>query len=153
MHVKNLVSPRSTVSSSINALAAVTMEDLVKPRFPSLSEKSLSWVSQGMSKLSFHNSILTLGDHFLEIPEITFHGKQCECMHACDLMQSWPYLQSRFGIYFTQLSGDHKEQFPGVLCGFLFHLLPIPNLCQNSQLLLKIQFNPCQCMAKNTTIL
>ncbi|OWK16679.1 SLC5A8, partial [Cervus elaphus hippelaphus] len=36
-----------TVSSSINALAAVTMEDLVKPRFPSLSEKSLSWVSQG----------------------------------------------------------------------------------------------------------
>ncbi|KAF4022576.1 hypothetical protein G4228_014449 [Cervus hanglu yarkandensis] len=41
----------STVSSSINALAAVTMEDLVKPRFPSLSEKSLSWVSQGMSVL------------------------------------------------------------------------------------------------------
>ncbi|KAI4587832.1 hypothetical protein MJG53_020510 [Ovis ammon polii x Ovis aries] len=40
----------STVSSSINALAAVTMEDLVKPRFPSLSEKSLSWISQGMSK-------------------------------------------------------------------------------------------------------
>uniref|UniRef100_A0A8C2N6T7 Solute carrier family 5 member 8 n=1 Tax=Capra hircus TaxID=9925 RepID=A0A8C2N6T7_CAPHI len=41
----------STVSSSINALAAVTMEDLVKPRFPSLSEKSLSWISQGMSVL------------------------------------------------------------------------------------------------------
>lgn len=41
----------STVSSSINALAAVTMEDLVKPRFPSLSEKSLSWLSQGMSVL------------------------------------------------------------------------------------------------------
>ncbi|XP_007465405.1 PREDICTED: sodium-coupled monocarboxylate transporter 1 [Lipotes vexillifer] len=41
----------STVSSSINALAAVTLEDLVKPRFQSLSERSLSWVSQGMSVL------------------------------------------------------------------------------------------------------
>jgi len=39
----------STVSSSINALAAVTVEDLIKPRFKSLSEKSLSWISQGMS--------------------------------------------------------------------------------------------------------
>ncbi|XP_006084151.1 sodium-coupled monocarboxylate transporter 1 isoform X1 [Myotis lucifugus] len=41
----------STVSSSINALAAVTVEDLVKPNFRSLSERSLSWISQGMSVL------------------------------------------------------------------------------------------------------
>ncbi|XP_074181027.1 sodium-coupled monocarboxylate transporter 1 [Rhinolophus sinicus] len=41
----------STVSSSINALAAVTLEDLVKPHFKSLSEKSLSWISQGLSVL------------------------------------------------------------------------------------------------------
>ncbi|XP_031205179.1 sodium-coupled monocarboxylate transporter 1 [Mastomys coucha] len=41
----------STVSSSINALAAVTVEDLIKPHFKSLSEKSLSWISQGMSVL------------------------------------------------------------------------------------------------------
>ncbi|XP_006888590.1 PREDICTED: sodium-coupled monocarboxylate transporter 1 [Elephantulus edwardii] len=41
----------STVSSSINALAAVTVEDLIKPRFRSLSEKSLSWISQGTSVL------------------------------------------------------------------------------------------------------
>ncbi|KAB0398876.1 hypothetical protein E2I00_007743 [Balaenoptera physalus] len=54
----------STVSSSINALAAVTVEDLVKPRFPSLSERSLFWISQGMSKFLFHNSILALGDDF-----------------------------------------------------------------------------------------
>ncbi|XP_071589049.1 sodium-coupled monocarboxylate transporter 1 [Heliangelus exortis] len=39
----------STVSSSINALAAVTVEDLIKPYFPSLSEKKLSWISRGMS--------------------------------------------------------------------------------------------------------
>ncbi|XP_071075132.1 sodium-coupled monocarboxylate transporter 1 isoform X2 [Dasypus novemcinctus] len=41
----------STVSSSINALAAVTVEDLVKPRFRSLSERTLSWISQGTSVL------------------------------------------------------------------------------------------------------
>lgn len=41
----------STVSSSINALAAVTVEDLIKPHFRSLSERALSWISQGMSVL------------------------------------------------------------------------------------------------------
>ncbi|NXY32759.1 SC5A8 protein, partial [Pomatorhinus ruficollis] len=39
----------STVSSSINALAAVTVEDLIKPYFKSLSEKKLSQISMGMS--------------------------------------------------------------------------------------------------------
>ncbi|XP_062932126.1 sodium-coupled monocarboxylate transporter 1 [Cynocephalus volans] len=41
----------STVSSSINALAAVTVEDLIRPHFRSLSERNLSWISQGMSVL------------------------------------------------------------------------------------------------------
>uniref|UniRef100_A0A8C4RV85 Solute carrier family 5 member 8 n=1 Tax=Erpetoichthys calabaricus TaxID=27687 RepID=A0A8C4RV85_ERPCA len=40
----------STVSSSINALAAVTVEDLVKP-YINLSEKKLSWASKGTSIL------------------------------------------------------------------------------------------------------
>lgn len=40
----------STVSSSINALAAVTVEDLIKPYF-NLSERQLSWISKGMSLL------------------------------------------------------------------------------------------------------
>ncbi|NWI26290.1 SC5A8 protein, partial [Sula dactylatra] len=39
----------STVSSSINALAAVTVEDLIRPYFKSVSEKKLSWISKGMS--------------------------------------------------------------------------------------------------------
>ncbi|XP_062990742.1 sodium-coupled monocarboxylate transporter 1-like [Elgaria multicarinata webbii] len=39
----------STVSSSINALAAVTVEDLIKPHFRSLTERKLSWISKGMS--------------------------------------------------------------------------------------------------------
>nr|DBA30963.1 TPA: hypothetical protein GDO54_006884 [Pyxicephalus adspersus] len=37
-----------TVSSSINALAAVTIEDLIKP-YTNLSEKKLSWLSKGMT--------------------------------------------------------------------------------------------------------
>ncbi|NWX89585.1 SC5A8 protein, partial [Nothoprocta pentlandii] len=41
----------STVSSSINALAAVTVEDFIRPYFRSLSEKKLSWISMGMSLL------------------------------------------------------------------------------------------------------
>uniref|UniRef100_A0A7N8XTM0 Solute carrier family 5 member 8 n=1 Tax=Mastacembelus armatus TaxID=205130 RepID=A0A7N8XTM0_9TELE len=39
----------STVSSSINALAAVTVEDLIKP-CTNMSEKHLSWTSKGLSK-------------------------------------------------------------------------------------------------------
>uniref|UniRef100_A0A8P4GHH2 Solute carrier family 5 member 8 n=1 Tax=Dicentrarchus labrax TaxID=13489 RepID=A0A8P4GHH2_DICLA len=38
----------STVSSSINALAAVTVEDLIKP-YINMSEKHLSWTSKGLS--------------------------------------------------------------------------------------------------------
>ncbi|XP_071358087.1 sodium-coupled monocarboxylate transporter 1 [Trachinotus anak] len=38
----------STVSSSINALAAVTVEDLIKP-YINMSEKHLSWISKGLS--------------------------------------------------------------------------------------------------------
>ncbi|XP_068133074.1 sodium-coupled monocarboxylate transporter 1-like isoform X2 [Hyperolius riggenbachi] len=37
----------STVSSSINALAAVTVEDLIRP-YTNLSERKLSWISKGM---------------------------------------------------------------------------------------------------------
>ncbi|KAJ8381934.1 hypothetical protein SKAU_G00027120 [Synaphobranchus kaupii] len=39
----------STVSSSVNGLAAVTVEDLIKPYF-SISEKKLSRISKGLSK-------------------------------------------------------------------------------------------------------
>lgn len=38
----------STVSSSINALATVTVEDLIKPYF-TFTELKLSWISKGMS--------------------------------------------------------------------------------------------------------
>ncbi|KAM6394528.1 LOW QUALITY PROTEIN: sodium-coupled monocarboxylate transporter 2-like [Pluvialis apricaria] len=38
----------STVAASINALATVTFEDLVKKGFPNLSEKMSTWISKGL---------------------------------------------------------------------------------------------------------
>ncbi|KAK7145175.1 hypothetical protein R3I94_011314 [Phoxinus phoxinus] len=39
----------STVSSSINALVAVTVADFLKPAFPWLTERQQSWINMGMS--------------------------------------------------------------------------------------------------------
>ncbi|CAH2293253.1 sodium iodide cotransporter [Pelobates cultripes] len=39
----------STASTSINAMAAVTVEDLIKPRFPQISMKKLTFISKGLS--------------------------------------------------------------------------------------------------------
>ncbi|XP_068611604.1 sodium-coupled monocarboxylate transporter 1-like [Brachionichthys hirsutus] len=47
----------STVSTSINALAAVTLEDLIKP-YTNMSEKHLFWMSKG---LTFFYGILCIG--------------------------------------------------------------------------------------------
>ncbi|XP_069469946.1 sodium/iodide cotransporter-like [Ambystoma mexicanum] len=41
----------STVSTSINAMAAVTVEDLIKPSMPSLSQKKITLISKGLSLL------------------------------------------------------------------------------------------------------
>ncbi|KAM3937341.1 sodium/iodide cotransporter [Leptodactylus fuscus] len=39
----------STASTSINAMAAVTVEDLIKPRMPHISMKKLIYISKGLS--------------------------------------------------------------------------------------------------------
>ncbi|KAJ7998728.1 hypothetical protein DPEC_G00207890 [Dallia pectoralis] len=39
----------STVSSSINALVAVTVEDFIRPAWKNLTEKQLSWINMGLS--------------------------------------------------------------------------------------------------------
>lgn len=46
----HLVSP-STASTSINAMAAVTVEDLIKPRLPSLATRRLLIISKGLCEL------------------------------------------------------------------------------------------------------
>lgn len=47
----------STVSSSINALVAVTVEDFIVTHFKNISEKQLKWLNMGLSK--FSNSFST----------------------------------------------------------------------------------------------
>lgn len=46
----------STVSSSINAMAAVTVEDMIKP-YTNMSEKHLTWLSKGLSMFTLIASI------------------------------------------------------------------------------------------------
>lgn len=65
----NVFSP-STASTSINAMAAVTMEDLLRPRLLRMSQKKLILISKGLCTLmttetirSFHH-IFSL-DYFL----------------------------------------------------------------------------------------
>lgn len=41
----------STVSSSINALVAVTVEDFILPVCKNLTEKQVTWMNMGLSKL------------------------------------------------------------------------------------------------------
>ncbi|XP_042745867.1 sodium-coupled monocarboxylate transporter 1 [Lagopus leucura] len=86
----------STVSSSINALAAVTVEDLIRPYFKSLSEKKLSWISMGMS---------------------VFYGGVCIAMTAvASLLDA--LLQAALSI-FGMISGPLLGLFSlGILCSF-----------------------------------
>ncbi|XP_014165642.1 sodium/iodide cotransporter [Geospiza fortis] len=49
----------STASTSINAMAAVTAEDLVRPRLPALSPRKLTLISKGLS-LTFGTSCITV---------------------------------------------------------------------------------------------
>ncbi|KAM9515871.1 sodium/iodide cotransporter isoform 4-T6 [Guaruba guarouba] len=49
----------STASTSINAMAAVTVEDLVKPRLPALAPRRLTLISKGLS-LIYGTSCITV---------------------------------------------------------------------------------------------
>ncbi|XP_067415978.1 sodium/iodide cotransporter [Emydura macquarii macquarii] len=49
----------STASTSINAMAAVTVEDLIKPNMPSLSPRKLALISKGLS-LIYGTSCITV---------------------------------------------------------------------------------------------
>lgn len=45
----------STVSSSINALVAVTVEDFILPYCKNLTDKQVIWMNMGLSKLHRRN--------------------------------------------------------------------------------------------------
>lgn len=42
----------STISSAFNSLATVTMEDLIKPHFPAMTEERATLLSKALGKLS-----------------------------------------------------------------------------------------------------
>lgn len=50
-HTPSLPPPPSTASTSINAMAAVTVEDLIKPRLPGLAPRRLIIISKALCEL------------------------------------------------------------------------------------------------------
>lgn len=47
------LSSSSTISSAFNSLATVTMEDLIKPHFPNMTESKATLLSKGLGKIWF----------------------------------------------------------------------------------------------------
>nr|XP_020864752.1 sodium/iodide cotransporter isoform X3 [Phascolarctos cinereus] len=58
-HNHSRVNMDDTASTSINAMAAVTVEDLIKPRLPTLSPRKLTLISKGLS-LIYGSACLTV---------------------------------------------------------------------------------------------
>ncbi|XP_056374100.1 sodium/iodide cotransporter [Hyla sarda] len=105
----------STASTSINAMAAVTVEDLIKPRMPHISMKRLILISKGLS---------------------LFYGCSCIILAALSSLLGGGVLQGSFtvmgvisgpllgafilGMFTT--SGNTPGVFAGLLVGFCLSL-------------------------------
>lgn len=62
----------STISSAFNSLATVTMEDLIKPHFPNMTEAKATLLSKGLGE---RDALLTIRcDELFE---------ECDCGFAC----------------------------------------------------------------------
>lgn len=62
----------STASTSINAMAAVTVEDLIKPRMPSLAPQKLVFISKGLCEfggLGFRTRVVPHTDRATPSPQ------------------------------------------------------------------------------------
>ncbi|EHB06648.1 Sodium-coupled monocarboxylate transporter 1 [Heterocephalus glaber] len=104
----------STVSSSINALAAVTVEDLIRPYFRSLSERSLFWISQGMSVLY---GVLCIGMAALA----SLMGALLQAALSIFGMIGGPLL-GLFSLGILVPFGNSVGAFVGLLAGFVISL-------------------------------
>ncbi|KAJ7329956.1 hypothetical protein JRQ81_016130 [Phrynocephalus forsythii] len=103
----------STVSSSINALAAVTVEDLVKPYFQ-FSESSLSWISMGMN--------LLFGAICLSMAAVaSLVGALLQAALSIFGIVGGPLL-GVFSMGILLPFGNAKGAFSGLVCGFLLVL-------------------------------
>ncbi|OWK52902.1 Sodium-coupled monocarboxylate transporter 2 [Lonchura striata] len=77
-----LLSFYSTVAASINALATVTFEDLVKKGFPNVSEKMSTWISKGLCGCTIRCPV-----HFHGCSSITA-GRSCAATKSIPLQLS-----------------------------------------------------------------
>ncbi|XP_077195305.1 sodium-coupled monocarboxylate transporter 1-like [Paroedura picta] len=100
----------STVSSSINALAAVTVEDIVKPRFRTLTDAQLSAISMGMN-------ILFGGVCLIMAGLASLMGGLLQAALSIFGIVGGPLLGIfSLGILFP--FGNAKGAFSGLICGF-----------------------------------
>uniref|UniRef100_A0A8C3K331 Solute carrier family 5 member 12 n=1 Tax=Calidris pygmaea TaxID=425635 RepID=A0A8C3K331_9CHAR len=90
----------STVAASINALATVTFEDLVKKVFPNLSEKMSTWISKGLCRYPRWDPFIATRHH-LFLPSSHL---QRRISYASPLTLSFSTCQ---GCYRRPLSWDH----------------------------------------------
>ncbi|KAM6437692.1 sodium-coupled monocarboxylate transporter 1-like [Liasis olivaceus] len=103
----------STVSSSINALATVTVEDLIKPYF-TFTELKLSWISKGMSL--FYGAVC-IGMAALA----SFLGALLQAALTIFGMVGGPLL-GLFSLGILCPFANSVGSFIGLICGFAFTL-------------------------------
>lgn len=64
----------STISSAFNSLATVTMEDLIKPHFPNMTEAKATLLSKGLGE---RDAVLTIRN------DQQFEKTNCVTVFAC----------------------------------------------------------------------
>uniref|UniRef100_G1KLR1 Solute carrier family 5 member 8 n=1 Tax=Anolis carolinensis TaxID=28377 RepID=G1KLR1_ANOCA len=99
----------STVSSSINALAAVTVEDLIRPYF-TLSESKLQWINMGMN-LFFGIVCLSMA------AAASTMGALLQAALSIFGILGGPLL-GIFSLGMLMPFGNAKGAFSGLVCGF-----------------------------------
>ncbi|XP_060101237.1 sodium-coupled monocarboxylate transporter 1 [Heteronotia binoei] len=100
----------STVSSSINALAAVTVEDIVKPHFQTITDAQLAWISMG-------TNILFGGVCLIMAALASFMGGLLQAALSIFGIVGGPLLGIfSLGIFFP--FGNAKGAFAGLISGF-----------------------------------
>lgn len=71
----------STASTSINAMAAVTMEDILKPHLLQTTQKKLVLVSKGLCRLILTKQVKQI---LISAPPLQISGRTLKSSHAKD---------------------------------------------------------------------
>lgn len=85
------LSSSSTISSAFNSLATVTMEDLIKPHFPNMTEAKATLLSKGLGKRCFSCAVRVL--HLVALYKSKLADVTMKCVCLVCLVRSfglWP---------------------------------------------------------------